>query len=402
MTFLNLKKIWLSFFLLFSLTLTLAGCSTSSNEDKDLKPVGDPRLGPSVHKEILRGPVQEQKPDAKDREVRIGLLLPLSENPLERTAKALRHAAELAVFEKGNEKFKLITRDTKGTAEGAVQAFRDLMDEKVELVLGPFFAKSVTAIAPLAKANRINVISFSNSNTVTERGIFAFGFSPDQEIFRIFNYATNNEVKNVAIIAPSTPYGEVAVRSANKAAQRFGATITQVAMYQPGVNPSTVIEQINFDNVEGVLIPESSKNLPWVLSYLNHFKPDDKQIRYLGTRLWENPRVLREPNLIGSWFASHNHSRWKLLESRFIQTFGYKPPRLASVAYDAVALSAVLASHHRGPDFSTFRITNLTGFEGIDGIFRLKADGTVERGLAVFEVTPNNFQMISPPAKSFL
>jgi len=68
-----------------------------------------------------------------------------------------------------------------------------------------------------------------------------------------------------------------------------------------------------------------------------------------------------------------------------LKAFGGKPPRIASLGYDATALAAVLA--RKAPhDFSAPALTNQTGFAGIDGIFRLLPNGTAERGYAVDEV----------------
>ena len=41
------------------------------------------------------------------------------------------------------------------------------------------------------------------------------------------------------------------------------------------------------------------------------------------------------------------------------------------------------------------------GFSGVDGIFRFNADGTSERGLAVLEVAPDGFHVVSPAPKTF-
>ena len=54
---------------------------------------------------------------------------------------------------------------------------------------------------------------------------------------------------------------------------------------------------------------------------------------------------------------------------------------------DATALAAVLA--RKTPrDFSATALTNTAGFAGVDGLFRLLADGTAERGYAIDEVVP--------------
>jgi hypothetical protein len=46
-------------------------------------------------------------------------------------------------------------------------------------------------------------------------------------------------------------------------------------------------------------------------------------------------------------------------------------------------------------------LTNSSGFAGIDGLFRFRADGTNERGLAVMRVGSGGGQVISPPPRAF-
>jgi hypothetical protein len=51
--------------------------------------------------------------------------------------------------------------------------------------------------------------------------------------------------------------------------------------------------------------------------------------------------------------------------------------------------------------FSPEVLTNASGFSGIDGLFRFRADGTNERGLAVLRVAAAGPQTISPAPRSF-
>ena len=41
------------------------------------------------------------------------------------------------------------------------------------------------------------------------------------------------------------------------------------------------------------------------------------------------------------------------------------------------------------------------GFAGVNGIFRFNADGTSERGLAVLEIEPDGFHVVSPAPRTF-
>ena len=46
-------------------------------------------------------------------------------------------------------------------------------------------------------------------------------------------------------------------------------------------------------------------------------------------------------------------------------------------------------------------LTNVSGFSGLDGVFRFRPDGTNQRGLAVLRVTTNGGQVVSPAPKAF-
>ena len=51
--------------------------------------------------------------------------------------------------------------------------------------------------------------------------------------------------------------------------------------------------------------------------------------------------------------------------------------------------------------FSPEVLTNPSGFAGIDGLFRFRADGTNERGLAVMKVGIGGGQPVAGSPKSF-
>jgi hypothetical protein len=88
-------------------------------------------------------------------------------------------------------------------------------------------------------------------------------------------------------------------------------------------------------------------------------------------------------------------------DGRFQKAYGYPPPRLASLAFDAAALAAVLAKSDGSDPFSAQAIQNPSGFTGVDGLFRFGADGLVQRGLAVLEVDPGSDKVVSPAPQSF-
>ena len=72
------------------------------------------------------------------------------------------------------------------------------------------------------------------------------------------------------------------------------------------------------------------------------------------------------------------------------------------MAYDSVALVAALARQGgAGQRYTPEVLTNPSGFSGIDGLFRFRADGTNERGLAVMRVASNGSVPVAGSPKSF-
>ncbi|MEM9989819.1 MAG: penicillin-binding protein activator, partial [Pseudomonadota bacterium] len=88
-------------------------------------------------------------------------------------------------------------------------------------------------------------------------------------------------------------------------------------------------------------------------------------------------------------------------KKRYRAAYGDKPLRLASLAYDAALLTARLSQLPPETRFSVDTIANPNGYLGADGLFRLRADGMVERGLAVLEIQPSGIKVIDPAPRSF-
>jgi ABC-type branched-subunit amino acid transport system substrate-binding protein len=111
---------------------------------------------------------------------------------------------------------------------------------------------------------------------------------------------------------------------------------------------------------------------------------------------------MREPSLAGGWFAAPDPDAKRDFEARFRSAYGTSPPALASLAYDAVSLIAVLAPGSPYHRFTAQALTDPNGFAGIDGIFRFDPDGTSEHGLAVLSIRPGGgASMLSPAPTTF-
>jgi len=124
-------------------------------------------------------------------------------------------------------------------------------------------------------------------------------------------------------------------------------------------------------------------------------------VRMLGTGQWDMPGLGAEPALVGGWFAAPSPNARSDFEGTYKGTYGHAAPRLATLAYDALALAAVLAQADGGANFSPSAITVSSGFWGRDGIFRFQPGGLAERGLAVMKVGRRGPEIISRAQETF-
>jgi hypothetical protein len=128
---------------------------------------------------------------------------------------------------------------------------------------------------------------------------------------------------------------------------------------------------------------------------------DPRRIQLMGSGLWEDPQIFSNPALDGAWYAGPDSIGFRNFSARYRSRYGQDPARTASLAYDAVALVAALTKTQGQQRFSETVLTNASGFTGIDGLFRFRADGTSQRGLAVMRVSPTGGQILSPAPRSF-
>lgn len=153
------------------------------------------------------------------------------------------------------------------------------------------------------------------------------------------------------------------------------------------------------------MLPVGSEGLRTLLISLGANGIEQPKVRFLGTGLWDDPVLTRDPALFGGWFAAPDPALRADFDKRYQENYGAMPLRLASLAYDATALAAVLArapvAEGQSP-FTPEAMTNPRGFAGIDGIFRFRPDGLSERGLAVLEIQAGKARVIDRAPTAFL
>jgi branched-chain amino acid transport system substrate-binding protein len=338
-------------------------------------------------------------------QVRVALILPLSAGGNSGIAgQAMRNAAEMALAEFNAPNITLLVKDDGGSADGARLAAQQALDEGAELILGPLFAQSVSIVGQMARSRNVPVIAFSTDANVATRGVFLLSFLPESDVARIVQYAASTGKRSYAALIPDNPYGTVVEAAFKQDVGRRGGQIAVIehythdraAMATPVRNVAQALAR-----ADSLFIPDGGDALPDVAQALVASGVNTKRIQLLGTGLWDDPRVFQTPQLDGGWYAAPDGAGYRNFANRYAARFKQQPVRTATLAYDAVALVAALVKTQGPQRFSLEVLTNPSGFSGIDGLFRFRADGTNERGLAVMRVTASGPQVIAPPPRSF-
>ncbi|MDZ4869547.1 MAG: penicillin-binding protein activator [Alphaproteobacteria bacterium] len=395
------RTLW-TIVLLLTMGVVLSACEGFGFGDK---PTPTVTAAPPRPTAVIPPTSQPGPPVPVEGQVRIAMLLPLS-HPSKDTravAQALLDAAQMAMFDMGARSMVLVPRDTGPTPETAAAAANDAIDKGAELILGPLLANDVKAVAPVARARNVPVVAFSTDRAVAGDGVFLLSFMPQQEVSRVVSYAASQGRSKFAALVPATPYGQRVEEVFRNSVMQSGREVVVVQSYAP--NPQALepavkaIAKMGFDTI---FLPEGGAMLRSLGPILTVNGVDSRKVKLLGTGLWDDPAVARDPSLQGGWYAVPPQDQRQNFATRYQQLYGTKPPRIASLGYDAVALSATLAGGRPGQRYTRTTIADPNGFAGIDGIFRFQADGMTQRGLAVIEVSANGqLSVVSPAATTF-
>lgn len=337
------------------------------------------------------------------------LLLPLS-GANAALGQGMMDAAEMAVFDIKDSHLTLLPRDTKGTSEGATEAARSALDQGARIIIGPLTAPEVQAVQPVAAERGVAMLAFSTAAALAGNGTYLFGFLPDDEVRRVVVFAHEKGVHRIAFLGPSTPYGRLVADSLKTAAAEQKIEMGPVVFFDPAVpQPIDAVHHLEKPGDDGklaldgdaLMLPMGGQQLKTVGQLLVENGIDPAHVHFLGTGLWDDSSLIGEPSLEGAWYAAPDPVGRADFERRFQALYGHAPPRLATLAYDASALTAQLSTAPDSADFSPTALTNPSGFLGVDGIFRLRPDGRGERGLAVLEMHRAGTKVVSPARQSF-
>jgi branched-chain amino acid transport system substrate-binding protein len=373
-----------------ALALLLAACSAVDNSNLGSMPQSEPPIRGNV---IGSG------------SVKAALIIPFSASGNAGTAgRAMRNAAEMALAEFSEPNVQILIKDDGGTPQGAQAAVQSALNEGAEIILGPLFSPAVAAAGQAASSRNVPVIAFSSDSNVAARGVYLLSFLPQGDVARVVDHALRSGKKSFAALLPDSAYGSVVEGAFQEAVARGGGRVIVLERYgQDKAQQQEAVKRVAAaaPQADALFLPDGPDTIPELVAALNTSGLDTQKILVLGTGQWDDPRIRNETALTGAVFAAPDGAGFRDFSARYSQRFGTAPTRTATLAYDAALLVAALTKTQGEARFSEATLTSPSGFQGIDGLFRFRADGSNERGLAILQVQAGAARVISPAPRSF-
>ncbi len=344
-----------------------------------------------------------QPPEAPAKAGKIALLLPLSaQGQNQKIAVALQQAAELAITEAGGDPASLIIKDTAGSPDTARIVAQAAIDEGAGIILGPLLSAEVQAVSPVARSANVNVVAFTSVTAAAGPGTYLMSFLPDEEVANVMRYAASKGFRNVSLLYPASQYGAAIQKAVSTSAARDGSSLVSVQTYAREATaieqPAATVAAAAKGEGAALMLPEGGQMLRNVGLALQANGVDTRTTKILGTGLWDDALTRSTPIALGGWYAGVSPQLVQQFEQKFSATYGAKPPRIASLGYDAAVFAFKLTSTG---DVSATAITNPAGFQGANGLFRFHESGLIERGLSILQMGPGGPDIIAPAPPGF-
>lgn len=340
--------------------------------------------------------------------VRIALLVPQSNASTADLANSLKNAARLAVEDLSGANIELQVYDTAGNDSTAETLTAQAIEAGADIILGPLFGNVANKVGLVAAQTGTNVLSFSNNSSIAGGNVYLLGQTFDDSAKRIVKFAADQGKQRAVIAYPKSVEGEFAKFALERAAAETSLEIVSTQGFdlsrEAVANTVPLIKAaVDLEDADLVLLTSTTAGALGLLVQMLPevgVKPD--LIQYAGLARWDVPvQNLDLPGVQGGWFPVPDQTLINDFSARYEARFESKPHELASLAYDGVAAIGALALSGQPDALSAQSLQQPAGFEGVNGIFRFKEDGTNERGLAIAQIVNKQVEIIDPAPQSF-
>ncbi len=369
-----------------------------------------------------------EKKNNFNNKIKIGVMLPLSGEHSE-IGNLILNAMEMAIFQNAESKLEFHVKDTEAKPDKAKEVLSELIDEGINIVIGPLFSKTLAALQAQVTSNNISVFALTNNINLKNKGIWIFGVDPQAQTEKVLQYALDKGSKNIAALLPQNAYGLLLFDAISNFTEENLLQIKKIEFYNFSIDNQQKIAQklskgfeeyqlyldklkeLEIEDVESngelsikkpfdsIFIAANGQNLRVLSSQLQYNNVDPKLVQYLGLSSWEDSSILSEPALEGGVFVTTSEMYQEKIKLIYKNSFRKEMPKIAMIAYDIVALLGSL--DHLENHININDLVNDEGYIGLRGLFRLKKNGIVERTFQLKKIKNKKFTVLKKASNQF-
>lgn len=323
-------------------------------------------------------------------------------------AKNLENAARLAIADLQGVNINLRVYNTAGNPAQAASVAVKAVNDGAKIIIGPLYAEAANAVGVAVAGRNVNVLAFSNNAQIAGGNVFILGHTFQNTAARLVRYAKQQGRGNIMTVHARTNAGEVGRAAIANAIAQAGATQAGVGSYefsQDGIVNAVpgIASTIRSSGAQAVFFTSDTAGaLPLLIQMLPEHDIDQNLVKFIGLTRWDIPAAtLAQPGVQGGWFALPHPGMSASFNSRYSAAFGTPPHAIASLSYDGIAAIGALVKSGKTNALTTSGLTQGAGFVGANGIFRLRTDGTNQRGLAIAQIQNKQVVIVDAAPRSF-
>lgn len=323
-------------------------------------------------------------------------------------ARSLENAARLAIADLNGVNIDLRVYASGGNAAQAQTAALQAVGDGAKIILGPVYGESANAVGVAVAPKGINVLAFSNNSTIAGGNVYILGPTFDSTANRLAGFARRQGKDRILLVHANNVEGQLGSRAIQQAIAANGVTLAGTVGYefsQQGV--VAAVPRIKAAAASGganaiFMTANTAGALPLFAQMLPDAGLTSSQTQFIGLTRWDIPaQTLDLPGVQGGWFALPDPGKSSAFSQRYSGAYGSAPHPIGGLAYDGIAAIGALVKAGKRDALSGAALTQGAGFQGATGIFRLRPDGTNERGLAVAQIRDRQVVVIDPAPSSF-
>ena len=360
----------------------------------------------------------------------VGCMLPLSGSYAAEGKKALDAILLAAgIFDQASKTpWKVIAADSRGVPEGAKEAIAHLAnDENVMAIIAVAGTLEATETAREAEKWKVPLVLITAKEGVTDGNYYVFQnfLTPTQQIRALTKYALDNmNCAIFSILYPKDRYGAEMVKIFREEVQRIGGKVEKTVPYSKTQTDFTAeinkvtgnklasADKVNAKkkleakaplsvNFEALFIPDSFLRVKMIAEQLAFY--DVRDIKLLGTRLWNSPGLLKKgaEYLEGAVFADIFYTQSYYPETNnfvdiYYSAYGREPEYIEALAYDSARMIFQVLEKN---DVQTRRnfasaLIQVENYKGVTGTTSFDADRVSRKVAFILKVRNGKLEQV--------